>query len=140
MASLEVKVLSPAKVVTSVMAHGVTVPGIEGYMTLLPTHAAIVSEMAIGELVIDQGSSQHHYFVSGGYVDVQNDKIMVLADVIESPDAIDVERATAAQKRAQNRLDGKAHETDMLRAQRALRRAEVRLGIAQVLGSIARTI
>lgn len=130
MTVLKVNIFSPAKVVAKVSATEVMVPGALGYLTILPGHARLVSELGVGELKvggIDGGNGGvETYFVAGGYVDVSQDDVTLLVDVIERPGEIDKNRAEQARQRALDRLDHKAG-VDVQRAQAALLRAEKRL-------------
>lgn len=127
--SLQVSILSPAKVVARTKASHVLVPGSQGYLGILPGHARLVTELGVGELVVDGESGKQLYFVSGGYLDVANDNVTLLVDVAERPGDIDVQRAEKAKARALERLDQKAG-VDVQRAQAALLRASQRLSTA----------
>jgi F-type H+-transporting ATPase subunit epsilon len=129
MAEMQLNILSPAKVVAKTKATHVLVPGIEGYLGILPGHTRFVTEMATGELAVDEGSTRQVYFVSGGYVEVIDDVVTVLADVVEKPGDIDVQRAEKAKARALDRLHQRAG-VDVMRAQAALTRASTRLTMA----------
>jgi len=130
MSQLQVDILSPAKIVTKTKANQVQLPGINGYMGILPGHTAFVSELGIGELELDATTGKELFFVSGGYVEVSEDNVRVLVDVCERLKDIDIDRAESAKKRAQDRLQKKI-EVDMMRAQAALMRADGRLELAQ---------
>lgn len=129
MSQLQVDILSPAKIITKVKASELQLPGFEGELGILPGHTTFVSELGIGEMVVkgDQGES---FFVSGGYVEVSNDKIKVLVDICERASGIDKDRAERAKKRALDRLSAKV-DVDLIRAQAAFVRAEKRLGLAR---------
>lgn len=124
-----VKVLSPNRPVANVKGQGVMLPGALGYMEILPDHAAMVSAMEVGELRIrksDGGSLT--YFVSGGFVEVADNHVTVLADTIEAPTEIDRDRAQKAAARAEQRLVEKDPQVNLGRALESLRRASGRLG------------
>ena len=127
---MQVQVLSPSKVVEKKEANEIMVAGFEGYMGVLPGHASMISQLGCGKLQLDNGTS---YFVSGGYIQVENDEVTVLADVIEEVALIDVERAKESKKRAEARLKETSQEykVDYNRAQLSLRRAEERLELAK---------
>lgn len=127
---MQVNVLSPAKVVVKTAAAQVQVPGSQGYMTILPGHAAMVAELKAGELKLKADGGEQTYFVSGGYVDVAKDNVTVLVDTIEKAADIDANRAEEARKRALDRLEQKAANIDIARAQAALARAQQRLLVA----------
>lgn len=123
-----VKVLSPNRPVANVKGQGVMLPGALGYMEILPEHAAMVSAMEVGELKIRKtDGSSLSYFVSGGFVEVRDQSVTVLADTIEAPTEIDRERAEQAAKRAEDRLIEKDPHIDLGRALESLRRASGRI-------------
>jgi len=134
MAELQVQVMTPAKVVVKTPAHLVELPGAQGYMGILPGHTRMISELSAGTLTVATGQGQQVYFISGGYVDVNQDRVTVLADAAEKPVDIDVARAAAAKARALGRLtEGVA--VDIARAQASLVRAEHRLVLAMRQGA-----
>jgi F-type H+-transporting ATPase subunit epsilon len=112
----------------------IVVPAAEGQITILPSHAALMSSLAIGEMVI-HGTGVEHLAIHGGFIQVANDEVSVLADAAERTDDIDVERAEAARTRAQSRLQGRdatlAGGLDVLRAQLSLQRSLTRLRVAR---------
>ncbi len=128
MAELQVSVLSPSKIVAKATTSYLQVPGINGYLGILPGHTSFVTELGVGELKIGEGNKEV-YFVSGGYLDVNNDKVTVMVDVAEHLPQIDRKRAEEAKKRALQRLEQKT-DIDVVRAQAALMRAQVRLDLS----------
>ncbi len=128
MAELQVSVLSPSKIVAKATTSYLQVPGINGYLGILPGHASFVTELGVGELKIGEGNKEI-YFVAGGYLDVRNDKVTVMVDVAEHLPQIDRKRAEEAKKRALQRLEQKT-DIDIARAQAALMRAQVRLDLS----------
>ena len=130
MAELHVSILTPAKVAGKFLAEQVQVPGIDGYLGVLPGHAQLISELGVGELLIYTRQGIESFFVSGGYLDVgEANHVTLLVDIAEKPADINVERAKDARQRAVSRLDDKSG-VDVVRAQAALRRAEQRLVVA----------
>lgn len=140
MSHLEVEILAPDRPIAEVSSTAVTIPGVKGYLTVLPDHAAMVSEVDVGELIVAKSSGELKYFISGGYVEVEDNKLKVLADVIEIPEDIDVERAKKAYDRALERLGLKSSDVDRARAQSALRRAQSRMLIAKAIGALAKSL
>ena len=109
----------------------VVVPGSEGYFGVLPGHAPLLATLGIGELTYRIGREERHVAVSGGFAEVRNDKVIVLADTAELPQDIDRTRAERARDRAEQRLSGRSQEeTDFVRASAALARALTRLQVA----------
>lgn len=130
---LQVQLLSPAKPVAKVRARSVILPGSLGYMTVLPGHAALISELDVGRLTIDkvEHGETLQYFISGGYVSVENDQVTILADVVESAKEIDRSRAMKSKERALERLTNQDTAVDLDRSLESLRRAEIRLSFAE---------
>ncbi|PKM82212.1 MAG: F0F1 ATP synthase subunit epsilon [Firmicutes bacterium HGW-Firmicutes-14] len=125
--NLDVEIVTPERVVFREPVDFVVVPGIEGYLGILPMHAPIVSGLNIGVLKVINKGKETKLAISGGFMEVNKDKVVILADTAESSDEIDVERAKAARERAQNRLANRTHDIDVIRAEMALRRALTRL-------------
>jgi F-type H+-transporting ATPase subunit epsilon len=112
----------------------IVVPTTEGQITVLPSHAALMTSLDIGEMVVHVPDGVVAVVIHGGFFQVSNDEVTVLADAAEHAEAIDEERAQAAVERAQARLEGRDTEIaegalDILRAQLALRRALMRLNV-----------
>lgn len=128
-----VSILSPSAKVTECRAKALTLPGSQGYMTILPDHAQMVAELGFGEVKIETVDSGNAYcFLSGGFVEIDGENVTVLADVIELAPKIDTERAKASRDRALQRLKGD-EDVDVDRANQSLHRAEHRMLIAQTL-------
>ena len=108
------------------------VPTSEGQITVLPSHAALMASLDIGELIAVAGGAQEPIAVHGGFIQVLRDEVTVLADAAEHVDQIDEARAEAARDRAQERIEGRVsmqEALDVARASRALMRAEVRIRV-----------
>ena len=98
-----------------------------GELGILPKHARLLTELIPHAMRIKVDGGETQLFVGGGFMEVTPDKITILADSAESPDDIDVDRARAAYKRAEERLAKKDSEVDIERAEAALARAKARL-------------
>jgi len=108
------------------------VPTTEGQITVLPSHAALMASLQIGEMVAYTASGAFYIAVHGGFIQVADDAVTVLADAAEHVDDIDEARAEEARRRAERRLGGEhpgAEALDTLRAQLALQRALLRLRV-----------
>ncbi|MHB9093859.1 MAG: F0F1 ATP synthase subunit epsilon [Eubacteriales bacterium] len=125
--NITVEIVTPERVVFSEQVDFVVVPGIEGYLGVLPMHAPIVSGLNVGILKVITGGKETKLATSGGFMEVNNDKVVVLAETAERSDEIDVSRAKAARERAEQRLASRTHDVDVARAEMALRRALIRL-------------
>lgn len=133
MSKLTLRVITPDRIVLDTQAEMVQVPAVDGSMGFLPRHANLVAALEVGDLAWREGGQQKHLFVSGGFVEIKADTVRVVSEAGERPDDIDVERAREAEKRARERLDqGRDVKAgiDILRAELALRRAQVRLRMA----------
>ena len=98
-----------------------------GELGILPKHANLLTELIPHAMRIKETGGEVKLFISGGFMEVTPEKITILADAAENPDDIDVERAKAAYKRAEERLSKKSPEIDVERAEAALARAKARL-------------
>ncbi len=128
---LQFELATPTRLLVSEEVDEVVAPGIEGYFGVLPGHAAFLTTLGVGELMYRQGRQERHLAVSGGFAEVRNDKVIVLADTAERPGEINRERAERSRQRAEQRLAGRSQdEIDYARASAALARALVRLQVS----------
>lgn len=109
----------------------VLAPGAEGELGILPRHAPLFSLLAAGELLVRKGSEEQSLAVFGGFLEVVNDRILVLADTAERLEEIDVERAEEARRRAEEALQQRGGDVDVTQALADLRRARVRTQLAR---------
>ena len=126
--TLAVEVVSPERVQYSGEARVVICRTTEGELAFLTDHAPLIGALGIGEVRIGQESGEDEVAaVHGGFVEVRNDKVVILSDVAELKEQIDVDRAKQAKSKAQTAVQASADDED---ARAALRRAEVRLQVA----------
>jgi F-type H+-transporting ATPase subunit epsilon len=128
--TIRCEIVSQDRLVYEGDADMVILPGVNGEMGILPNHAPLLSTLEIGVIRVRLGNQEEVFTVTGGLVDVQPEIITVLADAAEGIDEIDVERAQAAKKRAQELLEKGPvkDEGDSLRSiEAALRRSDLRL-------------
>jgi len=109
----------------------VVAPGIVGELGILLHHAPLMTTLQPGELLIRKGHDETYLAVTGGFLEVRPDKIIVLADACERAEEIDVERAEAAKRRAEEQLRTHPPGIDERRVEAALRRSLIRLRIAE---------
>jgi F-type H+-transporting ATPase subunit epsilon len=131
MAQLELEVVTPERKVLSETVDMVTVPGLGGELGILPGHTPLISQLQTGVLSYSHGGSSSQLHVSGGFVEVNDDKVSVLAEVAERPDEIDAARARLARERLEKQLTawtGTEEDFEMARAK--LERSMVRLQLA----------
>ena len=128
---LTFELATPTRLVVSEAVDEVVAPGVEGYFGVLPGHAPFLTTLGVGEVMYRIGRQEHYLAVSGGFAEVRNDKVIVLADSGERPSEIDRARAERARERAEQRLAGRhPGEIDYSRALTALARALTRLLVA----------
>ena len=125
---LTLEIATPTRLAVAETVDEIVIPGSQGYFGVLPGHAAFLTTLGVGELMYRIGRDEHYLAVAGGFAEVRNDKVIVLADTAERPEEIDRTRAERARERAERRLAGRVEEeVDYQRALAALARALARL-------------
>src|SRR5919106_6965751 len=128
---LQLEVVTPERRVISEPVNSVTVPGRNGEMQLLPGHAALISELKTGVLSYNQDGTTHQLHVSGGFVEVSDDRVSVLAEIAERPEEIDAARARLAREHTEKQLSAwSGSEEDFEKIRAKLERSMVRLQLA----------
>jgi F-type H+-transporting ATPase subunit epsilon len=107
------------------------IPGKDGYLGILPGHAPLISELAVGEITYRSGGETHSLAVAWGFAEVLPGKVTILAETCERPEEIDTARAQKAKQRAEELLKSANPETDYPSAVDAMQRAETRLQVAE---------
>ena len=132
---LQLEVVTPERKVLSEPVNSVTVPGRNGEMQILPGHAALISELKTGVLAYNQDGTAHQLHVSGGFVEVSDDRVSVLAEIAERPEEIDAARARLARDHTEKQLSAwSGTEEDFEKARVKLERSMVRLQLASGRG------
>ena len=127
---LQLHVVSPDKSLVNETVDEVQVPGAEGYFGVLPGHTPMLAALGAGELTYRAGSETKHLAVFYGFAEVLPDRVTILARTAEAADQIDVARAEAARKRAQERMAKPSIDIDAERARIALLKSLIRLQVA----------
>jgi F-type H+-transporting ATPase subunit epsilon len=133
-----VEIVSPAGgVILSRQANHLRLPGVDGYFGILANHANLVAALGTGHLELDDASEHVVASMSGGYVQVKDGKVMILAESAELPSTLDLDRAKSARDRANEHINESGEGYDDVRARAALLRAINRIQLAerQHLGS-----
>ena len=128
--TFELEIVTPERMIVRDRAEEMQIPGKNGYLGILPLHAPLITELAVGEITYRNRNSIHHLAVAWGFAEVLPDKVTILAEVAEPAEEVDVSRAQAAKRRAQDRLAAGNTEEDFNRAMGDLKRAETRLEVA----------
>ena len=131
--TLHVEVVTAEHELYSGEANAVNAPGSEGRLGILPHHAALLAFLKAGELRIDLQGAEDALFVSGGFLEVYENTVTVLADAAEHAEEIDQARAEAARHRAEERLAQAHDERERGEYQAALERALIRLRVAETI-------
>ncbi len=126
---IKLEVVTAERLVLSDQVDMVIAPGSEGELGILSHHTPLMTMLKPGELRYKKGNEEASLAVTGGFLEVRPDHVIVLADAAERADEIDATRAEAARKRAQERLTHLGPEVDRSRAEAALRRAIARLDV-----------
>lgn len=129
--SITLEIVTPEGLVFSGEVARVSVPGVDGYLGILPGHAPLLSELQIGVISFQHGEEERRLFCSWGFVEVLAGRVSVLAEIAEEPGEIDLEQAQADKERAEHLLRSKAPETDYEQALQLLQQAVTRLQVAQ---------
>jgi F-type H+-transporting ATPase subunit epsilon len=132
--SLKLEVVTPERQLVDEQVAEVTLPGKDGYMGILPGHAALLSELGIGFLTFNMSGRRRQLAVHGGFLEVLEDHVRVLAGAAERAEEIDVERARQALRRAQEQAINPAVGIDPGMALEALQRAQTRIAVAEQKG------
>jgi F-type H+-transporting ATPase subunit epsilon len=128
---LRLEIVTPERALVTEQVDEVQLPGAEGYFGVLPGHTPLLASLHVGELWYRIGAEKHYLSIAFGFVEVQPDRVTVLAQVAERAQDIDVGRAEAARKRAEERVarPGMA-DVDFERARIAMMKSIVRLQVA----------
>jgi len=124
------EIVTPEKSVFSGEVESLGAPGTEGYFQVLHNHTPFVCTLQTGEIIVDTDGGKAFFATSGGFAEVSNNKVTVLAETAEKTDDIDVFRAEEAKKRAEDRLQSSDKDIDIERARLALFRALNRIRAA----------
>jgi F-type H+-transporting ATPase subunit epsilon len=128
--TFQLEIVTPEKEVVKDEAEEAQIPGFNGYLGILPGHAPLITELAVGIITYRGKNATHALAVAWGFAEVLPDKVTILAETAERSNEIDVARAQKAKERAEQRLKSNDPEVDYTRAEDALQRAETRLQVA----------
>jgi F-type H+-transporting ATPase subunit epsilon len=126
---LTLEIVTPDRSLVREEVDEVQLPGSEGYFGVLPGHTPLLATLKVGELWYRIGQDKHYLAVAGGFVEVLPDRVTVLAQLGERAEEIDVARAEAAKRRAEERL-AKPVDVNLERARFSLAKALVRIQVA----------
>jgi F-type H+-transporting ATPase subunit epsilon len=131
--TIQLEIVTPERRVVNDTAEEIQIPGKTGCLGVLPGHAPLITELAVGEISYRNGNQTKRLAVAWGFAEVLGDKVTILAETAEKAEEIDVTRAQAARERAEAELR-KAGPTGDAEAQAALDRANTRIEVAAKTG------
>ena len=127
---LQLELVTPERRAFTQEVDMVVVPGIDGQLGILPHHTPLITALGVGELKVRRGGEEQIFAVSGGFVEVRPDRVVIMADLAEHSDEIDAARATEARRQAEAQISEAADPVDLARARAALQTALMRERIA----------
>ncbi|SKA80201.1 F0F1 ATP synthase subunit epsilon [Desulfobaculum bizertense] len=125
--TLHLEIVTPDRLVLSKEVEYVGAPGYEGEFGIMANHIPFLSALKVGSLYYKEGGKLFYVFVAGGFAEISNNKVTILAEVAELAAEIDVDRAQKARERAQVRLDKRQEKMDYARVQGSLARSMARI-------------
>src|ERR1051326_3934980 len=127
---IQLQIVSADRSLVNETVDEVEIPGSDGYFGVLPGHTPLLAVLGAGELWYRQGAAMHYLAIAFGFAEVQPDRVTILAQIAEKAEEIDLVRAEAAKKRAEERLARGAVDMDAERARIALLKSLIRVQVA----------
>ncbi len=124
------EIITPEKVIYKDEVNEITAPTVTGEITILPNHVNLLTQITPGELIVKKGNNLQHLAVTGGFLEIQNNKVSVLAEYAIKAQDIEVARATEAKKRAEKVMSEKSTDNELRVAQAEMIKAILELKIA----------
>ena len=131
MAPMRLEIITAERQVYGDDVDLVVAPGTQGQLGILPHHAPLMSSLQPGELIIQKDGQETYLAVSGGFLEVLDNRVTVLADAAERSDEIDEERAQAAMERARERISSREADIELEQVAVSMRRAQIRLNVVR---------
>ncbi len=129
--TFQLDIVSAERQISSDQVEVLVAPGVDGEMAILPSHAPLLTVLQPGEIRVVKNGEDTFIVVSGGFMEVMSEKVTILADTAERLDEIDIERAEAALKNAQERIAAAPADMDLQRALASMRRSQARIKVAR---------
>jgi len=127
---IQLQIVSADRSLVNEAVDEVVIPGADGYFGVLPGHTPLLALLGAGELWYRQGQDRTYFAIAFGFAEVQPDRVTILAEIAEKADEIDIARAEAAKKRAEERLTQSTVDMDAERARIALMKSLIRLQVS----------
>jgi F-type H+-transporting ATPase subunit epsilon len=130
-ATFKLEIVTAEKMIFSDDVSAVIAWGVQGQLAILPHHAPLMTVLQPGDLMIRKDKEEEYVVISGGFLEVRPDKVIILADACERIDEIDIARAEEAKKRAQETMKAAPLTAEAASAEASLRRSLARLKVAE---------
>jgi len=127
---LQLQIVSADRSLVNETVDEVEIPAADGYFGVLPGHTPLLAVLGAGELWYRQGQEKYYLAIAFGFAEVQAERVTILAQIAEKAEEIDLSRAEAAKKRAEERLAHAAVDMDAERARIALLKSLIRVQVA----------
>jgi F-type H+-transporting ATPase subunit epsilon len=127
---LTLEIVTPDRALVTAQVDELQLPGGEGYFGVLPAHTPMLATLQVGEMWYRIGQEKHYLALAFGFVEVLPERVTVLAQIAERAADIDVARAEAAKRRAEQRVSNPAADMDFERARIAMMKSLIRLQVA----------
>ena len=124
------EIVTPDRALIREEVDEIQLPGSEGYLGVLPGHTPLLTTLKVGELWYRVGAEKHYLAIAGGFVEILPERVTVLAQIAERAQDIDIARAEAAKRRAEERLARPSSDVNFERARIALMKSLIRLQVA----------
>ncbi|RJQ38915.1 ATP synthase F1 subunit epsilon [Candidatus Microgenomates bacterium] len=128
--SLNLEIIMPSKVVFKDEVDEIIVPTVNGEITILPNHVGLLTQITEGEITTKKSGKEHFLAITGGYLEVNKNKVTILADYAIRSEDIEIAKVQEAQKRAQHLMQEKVSEKDFAEIQSELRKSILQLKVA----------
>lgn len=131
MGKMLLDIVTAERLISSEEVDVLVAPGSEGELSILPNHAPLLTSLASGEVRIITDGNERYISVSGGFLEIIDNKVTILADAAERADEIDIKRSEDALRRAKDRVQNAVDDVDLERALASVRRSQARLTVAR---------
>lgn len=129
--NIQLEIVTPTKLILKEEIDQLTVPTTTGEITILPNHIPLLTRVQVGEMTIKKGAKTSHFAITGGFLEVKDNVISLLADYAVRAEEIEVAKARQAQEAAQNAMKQKISQRDFAQAEADLRRSLLELKVAR---------
>lgn len=129
--TLHLEIITPEKVILKEDVDEVTIPTTQGQIAVLPNHVGLLTQIKAGEIIAKKGGKEQFLAITGGFLEVSNDKVSILADYAVRSEDIEIAKAEEAKKRAEKLMQEKTGEKDFAAIETQFQRSILELKVAQ---------